>query len=306
MLRNQESCVLNGGTTTKYFLLGTGARHGHPISAYLFVLALEILFQLIKPKPEIKRLTIFDHCYLYSAYADDTTFFLQDTISIKHMVDVFYLFSYFSGLKPNLKKSEIAGIGALKGVQVAFCGLRCVDLNNGKLKILGAHFSYNEKLKKGKNFYKTVTDVQRVLNTWKMRNLTLEGKFAIFKTIAISKIVFQSFIATVPKHIINELKKIQKGFLWKNSTPKMKHETLCNDYKAGGLKNVDISNKIIALQCFCIRRLYDNSFHERKLIPLYLIENSFAGHLNFIQIYYSNILFVLLKVTKQSFSHYDD
>ena len=87
LLRNKEPCVLNGGTTTKYFLLGRGARQGNPISAYLFVLALEILFQLIKSKPEIKGLTIFDHCYLYSAYVDDTTFFLQDTISIKHMVD---------------------------------------------------------------------------------------------------------------------------------------------------------------------------------------------------------------------------
>ena len=104
LLRNLESCVLNGGTTTKYFLLGRGARHGNPISVYLFVLVLEILFQLIKSKPEMKGLTIFDHCYFYSAYAGDTTFFLQDTISIKHMVDVFYLFLCFSGLKPNLKK----------------------------------------------------------------------------------------------------------------------------------------------------------------------------------------------------------
>ena len=104
LLRNQESSVLNGGTTTKYFLLGRGASQGDPISAYLFVLALEILFQLIRSKPEIKGLIIFDHCYLYSAYADDTTFFLQDTISMKHMIDVFYIFSYFSGLKPNLNK----------------------------------------------------------------------------------------------------------------------------------------------------------------------------------------------------------
>ena len=64
----------------------------------------------------------------------------------------------------------------------------------------------------------------------------------------ISKIVFQSFI-TVPKRILNELEKIQKNFLWENSTPKIKHKTLCNDYEAGGLKNVDIPNKIIALQC---------------------------------------------------------
>ena len=95
LLKNQESCVLNGSTTTEHFLLERGARKGHPISAYLFVLALEILFQPIKSKPEIKRLTIFDHCYLYSAYADDTTFFLQDTISIKHMLDVFLSFFAF-------------------------------------------------------------------------------------------------------------------------------------------------------------------------------------------------------------------
>ena len=54
----------------------------------------------------------------------------------------------------------------------------------------------------------------------------------------------------------------------------IKHETLCNDYIAGELKNVDIPNKIIALQCSWIRIIYDNSFHEWKLIPVYLIEKS--------------------------------
>ena len=55
-----------------------------------------------------------------------------------------------------------------------------------------------------------------------MRNLTLEGKIVIFKTLAIFKIVFQSLITTVSKHIVNELEKIQKAFLWKNSSPKIK------------------------------------------------------------------------------------
>ena len=120
-----------------------------------------------------------------------------------------------------------------------------------------------------------------------MRRLTLEGKIVIFKTIAISKIVFQAFITTVPKHIFNELKKIQNAFFWNNSSPKIKHETLCNDYKAGGLKNVDIPSKIIALQCSWIRRLYDNSFHEWKLILLYVIEKSFGTAFKF----HSNLLF---------------
>ena len=53
----------------------------------LFILLLEILFHLIKSKPEIKGLATFGHCYYYSAVADDITFFLQVNISIKHMTD---------------------------------------------------------------------------------------------------------------------------------------------------------------------------------------------------------------------------
>ena len=106
-------------------------------------------------------------------------------------------------------------------VQVAVCGMRCIDLNVDTLKILGTHFSYNEKLKEEKNLYKILRDMQQVLKICKMR------KIVIFKTIAISKIVFQAFITTVPKHIVNELKKIQKAFFWNNSSPKIKHETLC-------------------------------------------------------------------------------
>ena len=95
ILKHQKSCVINGGTITKYFKLNRGARQGDPISAYLFILALEILFFLIKENARIKWLNIFDHCYLYSAYADDTTFFLKSVNSIKEMVNSFHIFSRF-------------------------------------------------------------------------------------------------------------------------------------------------------------------------------------------------------------------
>ena len=150
--------------------------------------------------------------------------------------------------------------------------MRCIDLNVDTLKILGTHFSYNEKLKEEKNFYKIVTDMQRVLKIWKMRRLTLEGKIVIFKTIAISKIVFQAFITTVPKHIINELKKIQKVFFWNNSSSKIKHETLCNDNKARGLVvfhalQLPLITFHLDFNCFY---LFFKSFSERKISKLSL------------------------------------
>ena len=92
LLNDQKSCVINGRKTTKYFMLGRGARQCDPISAFLFILALEILFLLIKTKPKIIGLPIFDHCYLYCAYADGKTFFLKDTISIKIWLTLFIYF----------------------------------------------------------------------------------------------------------------------------------------------------------------------------------------------------------------------
>ena len=77
ILKNQESCVINGRTTAKYFKLNRGVCQGDPISAYLFILGLEIRFLHIKENSRIKEFNIFDHCYLYSAYAYDTTFFLK-------------------------------------------------------------------------------------------------------------------------------------------------------------------------------------------------------------------------------------
>ena len=87
--------VVDGGTNTKYFRLGRGARQGHTISAFLFILTLQILFHLIKQKFEIQGTSGFDHCNLFSVYPDNTIFFLQDTISIKHMIDTFYFFRTF-------------------------------------------------------------------------------------------------------------------------------------------------------------------------------------------------------------------
>ena len=48
LLKDQQSCAVNGGTTNQYFNVERGAGQGDPVSAYLFILVLEILFLCIK------------------------------------------------------------------------------------------------------------------------------------------------------------------------------------------------------------------------------------------------------------------
>ena len=108
-MNDQESCVINGGNTTKHSKLEKDARQGYPVSAHLFILCLEILFMLIKNNKSIKGIKMFENTFLYTTYADDSTFFLKDKNSIKELLNTINYFPFFTGLKPNLSKCEWLG-----------------------------------------------------------------------------------------------------------------------------------------------------------------------------------------------------
>ena len=99
LILKQESCVISGGNTTQYCPLERGVRQGDLISVFIFVLALEVLSFLVRNNKDIQGLNIFNHLFLYTAYVDDTTCFLENKESIEELVKAFTLFSSFSGLK---------------------------------------------------------------------------------------------------------------------------------------------------------------------------------------------------------------
>ena len=81
--------------------------------------------------------------FLFTTYTDDSTFFLKDISSVKMLVETFKKFSCFSGLKSSIAKCGTAGLGPLKGVLEAVCGLKTADLTNDTIKILGLNFLYH-------------------------------------------------------------------------------------------------------------------------------------------------------------------
>ena len=77
LLNNQESCVSNGGKTSKYFKLERQTRQGDPISADLLIIVLGAVFQIIKETSSIEGFDIFQKNITYTAYTYDATFFLK-------------------------------------------------------------------------------------------------------------------------------------------------------------------------------------------------------------------------------------
>ena len=201
---------------------------------------MEIVFTLIKANPDIRGLQFFSHTFLYSAYVDDATFFPRNEKSATEVIKTFDKFSHFSGLKIVNAKCEIASIGVKKRVKMAFCGMDCTDLTKDVIKILGVYFSFNKKLKQEKNL---LNHIVKIVKLWKLRNLTIEGRIVVFKSLAISTLIHLALVTEIPTTTINLLTKIQMELLWRGKIPKIKNSTLCNDYEYGGLKKVDIFSK---------------------------------------------------------------
>ena len=143
---------------------------------------------------------------LYTPFADDSTFFLNDLLLVKNLIDTFTVFSLFSGLKATFSKCEIAGLGSLKGILEAVCSSKSINLTADTIKFSVVHFSYNSTLKVLNNFFDTVKSIQQVLRFWNRRMLSLEGRIIIFKTVAISKIVYLA-LTVIPNSLIEELQK---------------------------------------------------------------------------------------------------
>ena len=148
--------VINGGFSIQYFTLKKGARQGDPISADLFIITLDVVFTLIKSKDNINGIDLCDCCFLFNGFPDDSTFSLKDIASVRILEATFKVFSCLFGLKPNISKGEIAGLGILKGAQETASGLQNIDLTTGTIKILGIHFSFDKKIQTERNYLTTV------------------------------------------------------------------------------------------------------------------------------------------------------
>ena len=66
LLECKKACIINPQN-----------RPGDPDNFRTYLFCLEIVFILIKANKRVKGINNFERTYLYSAYADDTTFFLK-------------------------------------------------------------------------------------------------------------------------------------------------------------------------------------------------------------------------------------
>ena len=281
---NISSCVLNNGFSTGYFKLYRGVRQGDPLSPILFIITLETLLCKIRSDEDIKGITIDEHQFKMSAYADDLTSFLNDEVSAANLFHLISNFSKCSGLTVNKRKCEAIWLGRNKDRQDFPLDIRWPPL----IKCLGIFFGYDINKRNQLNFHDNIKKLKCLLNIWKPRSLSLLGKITIIKSLAISKLLYVVSNIFTPHSVIRSVNSVLYNYLW-NGNDKIKRRVICAGYENGGLKMVSFEAKITAQAIMWVKRLLDGEPCEWKIIarkyfssfggPELLFNCNFSSHL---------------------------
>ena len=266
LLSDNLSCITNNGKATDFFIVKRGTKQGDPISPYIFILVIEIMATMVRQCESIKGVNINGLEKKLVLFADDTTFFLKDTLSLTKVLEVLELFSNFSSLKLNKKKSEAGWMGKqILDISNQFKDIKWINFHQTGIKILGVYISYNNKFSYDNNFKRIITNFQTTLSIWKSRYLTLFGKIQILRSLAIPKLLYVCRFFPVHMDFIHLVENLTKDFVWNGKKPKIKHNTLIGDYSSGGLKFPDFQSTLKANQIRWAIRLIISSQNKTQI-----------------------------------------
>ena len=195
----------------------------------------------IRQSNEVKGVQLYGNEIKLCQFADDTNLFCADLMSVENGLRIIKEFGEISGLKLNIEKTKAMWLGKWSKVKHKPLNLKWVTCPT---KILGIHFSYDEKANNELNFNLKLQRLQSNLDIWCSRDLTLFGKVLIIKTMGISSLVYSAANIDVPSEVINVVKSKIFRFLWKNKRDKIKREGLYQDYERGGLRMVDFETMV--------------------------------------------------------------
>ena len=197
LYREASSCVINNGHTSPFFRLQRGIRQGCPLSRLLFVIGIELLAKALKNDNSIKGIKVGPKEIKCSQYADDTTIFLRDQNSISKLLKLLDDFKLVSGLEINTSKTEAMWLGSWRDKTETPFNFKWPK---EPICALGVHFSYNTENANKLNFKEKIHSLEKTLNCWKRRKLTLLGRINIVKTLGLSKLIYNTSVLTIPEY----------------------------------------------------------------------------------------------------------
>lgn len=214
-LTSGMASILANGSPTSEFQFNCGLKQGDPLAPYLFILVMESLhltvsrvveagmFSGIKIDPSLSISHLF--------YADDAVFIGEWSASnLRGITQMLHCFSLASGLKINLQKSQLLGVGVASDILIDAAGSIGCSVMKAPFKYLGVLVGGN--MSKINTWDETVGKVKSRLSKWKLNTLSIGGRLTLLKSVLGSTPIFTMSLYKAPKNVLHVMESIRRNF----------------------------------------------------------------------------------------------
>ncbi|GKC59272.1 hypothetical protein Tco_1086870 [Tanacetum coccineum] len=144
-------------------------------------------------------------------YADDALFIGEwSNENLQGILYILNCFSLMSGMSINLKKSHILG----SGVPDPIVSKAAKDLGCSVMKTpfyhLGIMVGGNMALVK--SWDETVAKLTKRLSSWKLKTLSIGGRFTLLKSVLGATPIYNMSLFKVPKSVLNKMESLRRNF----------------------------------------------------------------------------------------------
>ena len=130
-------------------------------------------------------------------------------------------------------------------------------MTNSAVKILGIYIGHDAVECNEKNWIQRIQKMEKLLDSWRKRYLTLSGKVCIINSLALSKLYYCASILNFPNsENVKTINRLIFSFIW-GSRDRIKRNTLIGRPEQGGIGVVDIESKFKSLKASWVARLVE-------------------------------------------------
>nr|GEU64911.1 putative RNA-directed DNA polymerase, eukaryota, reverse transcriptase zinc-binding domain protein [Tanacetum cinerariifolium] len=213
-LNSAKGSVLVNGSPTAEFKFHRGLKQGDPLSPFLFILVMKSLhrsFSKVLEEGLYKGIYINNSLLLsHLFYADDAVFVAEwNRSNISTIVRVLKCFHIALGLKINLSKSKLSGIGVSKreiDEAAAIVGCSTLSLPFQYLGVkIGAPMS------RIKSWKEVIEKVVSRLSKWKIQTLSSGGRLTLIKSVLNALPLYYMSLFKAPKAILKAIESLRSN-----------------------------------------------------------------------------------------------
>nr|GEV43498.1 RNA-directed DNA polymerase, eukaryota [Tanacetum cinerariifolium] len=216
LLASMASVLVNGSPTAE-FQFFRGLKQGDPLAPYLFILVMESLHLSFSRTVDVgifKGIKIGNDITLsHFFYADDVVFIGEwSDENLSRILHVLHCFSLASGLKINVKKGHLLGVGVSNDTTVAAATNLGCAIMKAPFKYLGVMVGGN--MSRIDAWDETLSKLMSRLSKWKSKTLSICGRLTLLKSVCGSSPIYAMSLYKVPKFVLSSMEAIRRNFFY--------------------------------------------------------------------------------------------